>query len=248
MLYANGNYLFEEFVYETVRVQTRERLFDVFKHAMLQLGFDRVNFSILSDSELDPSALGFGLISTYPDDWQGHYAENDLSKIDPVVKWAIGTNRPFRWKDIERRVHLSRRQLAFLREGEAAGLYNGVGIPFSGSAFQVGGVALATSLPSAHQLSNLDLLAAYGNQFYAVYKRLVIGDRRNNLTGIKLTEREREVLIRVAHGRLNHEIAEALAVGVDTVEFHLKNIYVKLNANNRASAVAIGLTSGLIRF
>lgn len=248
MLYANGVYWFEEFVYETGRVQTLDRLFEVFKHAMLQLGFDRVNFSILSDSELDMSALGFGLISTYPEDWQTHYLQNDLSRIDPVVKWATGTNRPFRWKDIERRTNLSRRQTAFLREGEAAGLYNGVGVPFSGPAFQVGGIALATSLPSAHQLSNLDLLAAYVNHFYAIYKRLVLGDRRNTPAGVKLTDREREVLIRVAHGRLNHEIAEALSVSVDTVEYHLKNIYAKLHANNKASAVAIGLTSGLFRF
>ncbi|HSM55313.1 MAG TPA: LuxR C-terminal-related transcriptional regulator, partial [Candidatus Sulfomarinibacteraceae bacterium] len=51
-----------------------------------------------------------------------------------------------------------------------------------------------------------------------------------------LTERELEVLQLIAAGRSNPEIAEALVVSLNTVKWHVKNIYGKLQASNRVEA------------
>lgn len=51
-----------------------------------------------------------------------------------------------------------------------------------------------------------------------------------------LTEREREVLELLANGFVNKEIAERLAVSVDTVRYYLKRIYVKLHVRTRTEA------------
>ncbi len=53
-----------------------------------------------------------------------------------------------------------------------------------------------------------------------------------------LTRRERELLIGLARGRTNAQLAQDLAISLNTVKFHLKNTYEKLGAHNRAGAVA----------
>ncbi len=53
-----------------------------------------------------------------------------------------------------------------------------------------------------------------------------------------LTPRERDLLSALANGRTNSQIAHELGISLNTVKFHLKNLYEKLGVNNRAQAVA----------
>lgn len=53
-----------------------------------------------------------------------------------------------------------------------------------------------------------------------------------------LSQREVEVLEKLARGLTNAEIAVELSVSENTVRFHLKNIYEKLGVTNRTEAVA----------
>ncbi len=54
----------------------------------------------------------------------------------------------------------------------------------------------------------------------------------------KLSEREREILDRVANGLRNKEIGAELHVSENTIRSHLRNIYEKLQVGSRAEAVA----------
>lgn len=53
-----------------------------------------------------------------------------------------------------------------------------------------------------------------------------------------LTGREQELLIALSEGNTNIQIASELDISLNTVKFHLKNLYSKLNVKNRAQAVA----------
>jgi len=61
-----------------------------------------------------------------------------------------------------------------------------------------------------------------------------------------LTLREVQILETVADGKSNKEIAAALAIAEDTVKTHLRNLFEKLGAADRAQAVAIALRQNLI--
>ncbi len=53
-----------------------------------------------------------------------------------------------------------------------------------------------------------------------------------------LTPREKELLAALAKGDSNDQIARALGLSINTVKFHLRNLYDKLAIKNRAQAVA----------
>lgn len=54
-----------------------------------------------------------------------------------------------------------------------------------------------------------------------------------------LTVRERELLAALADGWTNLQIAARIGISRNTVKYHLKNLYDKLNVHNRAMAVAL---------
>ncbi|MDX3577797.1 MULTISPECIES: response regulator transcription factor [unclassified Streptomyces] len=62
-----------------------------------------------------------------------------------------------------------------------------------------------------------------------------------------LTVREREVLVLVAGGHSNDEIAERLEVSPLTVKTHVNRAMAKLGARDRAQLVVIAYESGLVR-
>jgi DNA-binding NarL/FixJ family response regulator len=71
------------------------------------------------------------------------------------------------------------------------------------------------------------------------------GDRSARLDA--LTGREREVLVQVAAGLSNDEIAERLAVSPLTVKTHVNRAMAKLGARDRAQLVVFAYESGLVR-
>ena len=63
---------------------------------------------------------------------------------------------------------------------------------------------------------------------------------------IALSERELEVLRKVAAGNSNKQVAAQLGISEDTAKAHMKNILAKLNANDRTHAVTIAVRRGII--
>jgi DNA-binding NarL/FixJ family response regulator len=64
--------------------------------------------------------------------------------------------------------------------------------------------------------------------------------------GEPLSEREREVLVRMARGLSNGEIAAQLTISTHTVRHHVRNILAKLEVTNRTEAVHVAMQRGLV--
>ncbi len=62
----------------------------------------------------------------------------------------------------------------------------------------------------------------------------------------RLTDREREVLVLIARGLSNRDIARWLTVSIETVKTHVKRIFMKLGVRDRAQAVVAAYEAGLV--
>lgn len=62
-----------------------------------------------------------------------------------------------------------------------------------------------------------------------------------------LTGREREVLIQVANGMFNKEIATALNISERTVKNHISNIFKKIDVSDRTQAAVFAIKNDLIK-
>jgi DNA-binding NarL/FixJ family response regulator len=71
------------------------------------------------------------------------------------------------------------------------------------------------------------------------------GPRKTHPVGT-LTEREREVLVLLAQGMSNAEVAERLVVSTGTVKTHVAALLQKLGARDRVQAVIAAFESGLV--
>lgn len=123
------------------------------------------------------------------------------------------------------------------------------------AALDAGAVGYLTKDADRHELAAAIRAAAAGQSVLdrSVQKRLVAAMRpagpaepRTEVTGVgALTAREREVLVHMADGLSNREIAAALYVSESTVKTHINNTFAKLDVRDRAQAVALAYRSGI---
>lgn len=63
----------------------------------------------------------------------------------------------------------------------------------------------------------------------------------------QLTDREMEVLLLIAQGKSNQEIADELFIALKTVKTHVSNILSKLDVQDRTQAVVYAFQNGLVK-
>ena len=85
---------------------------------------------------------------------------------------------------------------------------------------------------------------AYNEIFLCEEIDLLMHNRSNN--PIWLTPREKELLKYIVEGLTNHEIAEKMYLGVETINSYRKNLLIKLGAKNTAVLVRMALEEKLV--
>jgi len=78
----------------------------------------------------------------------------------------------------------------------------------------------------------------------AVEQEFMLDTKMLESTGI--SNREYEVLRKIAEGKSNQEIAESLFISLSTVKTHVSRIYEKLGVKRRTQAIQIGQEKGLL--
>ena len=71
-------------------------------------------------------------------------------------------------------------------------------------------------------------------------------NKENDCRTVCLTSREKEILMWVKEGKSTWEISSIIGVSKDTVKFHMKNIFHKLNASSRSQAISVAIANKLI--
>jgi DNA-binding NarL/FixJ family response regulator len=109
---------------------------------------------------------------------------------------------------------------------------------------------LLKGAPSAELFEAIRIVHAGGSLLQplvaSTVMRHVAQQGRPTTQGVSLTERERDVIERLARGMSNKEIAAALGVSERTVKFHVASLFTKLGASNRTEAVTRAVHAGLV--
>ena len=62
-----------------------------------------------------------------------------------------------------------------------------------------------------------------------------------------LTKREHEILIQIAGGMLNKEIADSLCISERTVKNHISNIFKKIDVSDRTQAAVFAIKNHIVK-
>ncbi len=102
--------------------------------------------------------------------------------------------------------------------------------------------------PLLYQCAAQKILPEYTNKLlvaFPIVEPTGAGRRQPEQLIQPLSPRELEVLALIAAGRSNREIADELVISISTVKVHTRNIYAKLDVNNRVQAVARARSLGI---
>ena len=123
------------------------------------------------------------------------------------------------------------------------------GLRAGASGFVLKDIEPAELISAVHVIARGEALLAP-----SITRRLIVefASKRRPQTAVvsqrlsELTEREREVLVLIARGMNNDEIAEELVISPATSKTHVSRIMSKLEARDRAQLVVIAYESGLV--
>ena len=249
-----------EFIDQSLQVETAEKLFDLYRGAVKNFGFDRIIYSALRNvpgahlgQTTPPPQAGQttppqaspppSVIHSYPRDWIEYYTEQNYSENDPVRLMGLASRRAFLWDDMIANQNLSKAQMSIMNQGQDAGLVDGVGMAFHGPLGEAFGVGLASSTANAESGDHLTEIEVISTQFHVLYTAKF---DQTPLPSVCLTPRELEVLKWVATGKSNWAIGEILNISEHGVDFHIRNILRKLDTDSRLTAVVKALHNGLL--
>jgi DNA-binding CsgD family transcriptional regulator len=172
--------------------------------------------------------------------------DRQLLKIDPVITQLRRSDLPFVY---DQKYYVDAGAPELWEIAAPFGYRTGISVAFRISSDQrlLVGLDRERDLPadpaqSRRLLSNLERFAAYAAD--GAQRFVDNGWRESNRPN--LTAREREILLRVLEGKSNWVIAYLMNLSENTVKFHLKNIYRKLDVSSRVVAATRANSLGLL--
>lgn len=118
-------------------------------------------------------------------------------------------------------------------------------------ALEAGAVSYILKTSNAKQIADAIRKTMHGETVLEpeVTTKMISRMRNNATTALHdlLTEREMEVLLLMAQGKANQEIAEELFIALKTVKTHVSNILGKLDVQDRTQAVVYAFQNGLAK-
>ncbi len=89
-------------------------------------------------------------------------------------------------------------------------------------------------------IKSLDDVTKGGAPMSANIARMIVKSFNKDLRNNPLSKQETKILSFLAEGKSYKSIAMSLEVSLDTIKFHIKNIYIKLQVNNKEDAISLG--------
>lgn len=206
-----------------------------------ELGFDYCAYGIRMP--LPVSSPRTEMFNNYPGAWQACYLEQNYLAVDPTVAQGVRSTMPFVWSD---ELFATARNL--WEDARGHGLEYG----WVQSCRDARGISgMLTLARAGEDLSSGELCAKTPEMSWLAQTAHVgmarcLTDKLLPEAAVTLSSREVEVLRWTAEGKTSNEVADILKIAERTVNFHINNAMLKLNANNKTAAVIRASVLGLL--
>lgn len=235
------SYTLEDKIVQIRTAPTQGEAFSRYNTIMEGYGYNRNVYSLVNDHPSMGLESKHGFVGTYPQDWIDYYYEQSYFSVDPIWQGVINSATPFYWADeIEKFKHNPRyseedqkNSRSMLNFAQDAGVSSGIGMSFVSPLGEIAAVGLARDTPETVRdysaMAEIYLLSSFfHDKFRSFFERP---------RAPVLTPREHEILLWASEGKVDHDIGDILGISAPTVRFHWKNIFEKLDANNRSLAI-----------
>ncbi|KXW57095.1 regulatory protein SdiA [Ferrovum myxofaciens] len=222
-------------------VESEHALFEMIVPLARNLGFDYCCYGLRMPLPLTRPKIV--IFDNYPISWQKTYQEKNYLAVDPTVQHGMRSLLPVIWSD---NLFSSAREL-----WEGARSF-GLNVGCARASRDTNGASgLLTLSRSGESISESELLdkepkmtwlshiAHQGMSRFLAVK--IIPE-----IGVRLTSREIELLRWTGDGKSSGEISDILNISERTVNFHIGNAMIKLNAANKAAAVIRAAMLGML--
>ncbi|TRO89104.1 hypothetical protein FKB34_14875 [Glycocaulis profundi] len=173
--------------------------------------------------------------------WEARYMGREYFRHDAVLRQATGSDVSFAWSDLPRHCPLSEAERLVMNESADFGQPDGFVTPYRNVDGSMALVTLFGSsidadprLRTALRLTSVAFGGAIRRDFHTMPE------------GRRLTQREAEIVSRIAAGARQSEVADRLHLSERTVEQHLRNARTRLGVTTSAQLCVEALRYGLI--
>jgi DNA-binding CsgD family transcriptional regulator len=177
----------------------------------------------------------------YPQEWLDLYFAKGYVQVDPVLKENFANFSCQYWDNTYKKSSPPRE---FISDAEDFGLKSGYTHGTKSNSGREGSL-FSFAGPKIENHPRTEAIVEYIiPHFHQALVRVFSKSKGKNAA--TLTPREREVLRWVGEGKSSWDISVIFGISARTVNYHINNVKKKLDAVNRAQAVAIGVEEGLI--
>ncbi len=179
----------------------------------------------------------------YPTEWLSVYQEKKLYLKDPIIWYQSKFSGVQLWSETYS-IFKDKISFDFVSDASDFGLRYGISGGLKSPYNKLASIITFASEKdhfAPHQKAILEIVIPHLHQALA---RVYIEESRNRLAS--LTKREKEIIKWMKEGKTNWEISVILNISERTAKFHVQNIEKKLNAVNKAHAIAIAYDRGLV--
>ncbi len=229
----------QDFIRKIEGINDLQELQGQFTEELKPFGFDKHTcLSFVDMNNPPPNAI---LLFSFPKEWVRHYKEEKFFEDDIVLKTLFREPRPCIWNKL---TDLDKRNQQIFSEASEFGISNGITIPI----FLPGSYPCTVNIAGDHKDVNPDVFHALHLMAVHYHYRVL------QISGIipppaqqtRFTKREKDCLNWIAFGKTSWEISIILGVSENAINFHIKNIFFKLDVSTRAMAIFKASQLGLV--
>lgn len=177
------------------------------------------------------------ICNRWPDEWSERYGDQVYFPDDPVSKWSLIKDQPFRWEAARDAYPNTSRVRQINGEAKTFGLTDGIAFPMRTSTGSQAVLSLATDRNVDISKRDEGMLLMASIYFQMAATELMSFAIPKPL----LTPREREILQWAAAGKTAWETSQILSISQKTVRNHMNAIHQKFNVGSTTQAVVEAL-------